>query len=235
MKDGDYVNHGFDVPEHQSLVSLCKDAAAAQRTVQDAVVAVVTLAGDRALRMLPNIERFLQIIMKEKTSYEAIRSYPDDFRLSDADGIRYEWVAKVELLSLNIAFPPQFGTRDQHAKSLWFYGPTRLGKTQLARSLGKHWYMMAQWNAERLDGEAQYGVMDDIPWESMKYNYKGMLGLQVDVTVTDKYRKKSVYKGGIPVIVITNELPQFTVEEREWLDGNVEFCCFYDKVYMDDM
>ena len=86
------------------------------------------------------------------------------------------------------------------------------------------WYMHSMWNAELLDDEAQYGVLDDIPWDNMKFNYKGLLGMQKDVTVTDKYRKKSVYKGGKPVIVLSNEMPTFTVEESNWLDENI--CVF---------
>lgn len=235
IKDGDYVNQGFAIGEIQSLVSLCRDAAAAQTTVANAVVAVVTLAGDRGLRSISMIERFLQLIMKEKTKYEPLRAYPDDFKRLDIDGIPYRWMDPVERFSIGIAFPAARGTRDEHSKSLWLYGPSRMGKTQLARSLGTHWYMMSQWNAERLDSTAQYGVMDDIPWESMKFNYKGMLGLQIDVTVTDKYRKKTVYDGGIPVIVLSNELPDFTPEERNWLDANVEFVYINEEVFGGDL
>jgi hypothetical protein len=47
------------------------------------------------------------------------------------------------------------------------------------------------------------------------------------VTVTDKYRKNSVYRGGLGVIVISNELPGFTLEESDWLHVNLE-CMFSD-------
>ena len=116
-------------------------------------------------------------------------------------------------------------------KSLWIYGPSRLGKTVLARSLGYHWYMQGAWNVDAYDDEADYGVLDDIPWENLQRYYKGLLGIQMDVTVTDKYKKKSVITHGRPVIVITNELPTFTVAEAAWLETNVVFHFINDKLY----
>jgi len=94
--------------------------------------------------------------------------------------------------------------------------------------------MQNQWNAERLDSTAAYGVMDDIPWEIMRYNYKGMLGFQIDVTVTDKYRRKSVYGGGLGVVVVSNELPQFSDEEQAWLETNVDFIYINEPVWVSE-
>lgn len=109
-------------------------------------------------------------------------------------------------------------------RSLWLLGPSRYGKTALSRSIGDHWYMSSMWNIDaHHDGDGLYGVIDDWSWDQLKFNYKGLLGCQSDISVTDKYRKKRVIKHGYPVIVITNELPTFTDEERRWLDINVEF------------
>lgn len=113
-------------------------------------------------------------------------------------------------------------------KSLWFCGPSMFGKTCLARSLGQHWYMQNMWNLECLsDNDHVYGVLDDIEWESLQISYKGVLGRQEDVSLTDKYKRKTLYKLGYPVIVCTNELPDFSLVQRTWLRENV---LFYDVI-----
>lgn len=110
-------------------------------------------------------------------------------------------------------------------QSLWFLGSSRLGKTSLARSIGNHYYVGGAWNVDKISEEAKYGVIDDLPWEELawKDNYKKILGLQEDFTLTDKYRHKKEFKLGIPAIVCTNELPMFTPAQRDWLSINVLF------------
>lgn len=111
-------------------------------------------------------------------------------------------------------------------KSIWFCGPSMFGKTCLAESLGQHWYMQNMWNLECLsDNEAVYGVLDDIEWESLQISYKAVLGRQLNVNLTDKYKRKTLYKLGYPVIVCSNELPDFSLTQRTWLRENV---LFYD-------
>ena len=73
------------------------------------------------------------------------------------------------------------------------------------------------------DKDGVYGVLDDIPWETLKFNYKSLLGRQKDVTWTDKYRAKKSVRFGYPVVVCTNTVPEFSREEREWLVWNVDF------------
>jgi hypothetical protein len=222
VKGGDYVNTGFVLDEARSIVQTCRDASTAHSNVEDATIEVITTLGDPALKLLSQIRGFLGLLMRERAAYAPLHVWPEEFRLVFG-GFRRTWVPAIEKFYANIELPAPIGTRDEFAKSLWIYGPSRMGKTHLARSLGRHWYMQSQWNAERLDASASYGVMDDIPWVAMQFNYKGMLGCQMDVTVTDKYRHKSVYRGGIPVVVVTNALPEFTDEEDAWLRANVDF------------
>lgn len=114
----------------------------------------------------------------------------------------------------------------QACKSLWFYGNSMLGKSALARSIGIHWYMQGAWNLSKISDKPNiYGVIDDVPWETLRYNYKGLLGRQVDVTFTDKYCKKKELPMGFPVIVCTNTLPDFEHEERLWLRANINVFC----------
>nr|QBX89258.1 replication associated protein [Apis mellifera virus-2] len=222
-KEGDFVNTGFQLESDETITEMVQDAAQLP-TREEALRAIMGRGGDRALRLFNQVDGYLQVLQRQDRKYAPLRNYPEDFK----QGEPWEIPVMGFFASLLV---PQNGQRTDDNRSLWLYGPSRVGKTQLARSLGQHWYMQAMWNADCLDDTAEYGVMDDINWDSMKFNFRGMLGFQVDVTVTDKYRKKSVYRGGIGVIVCTNELPEFTPDEMEWLRANVVFCHIAERVY----
>lgn len=113
----------------------------------------------------------------------------------------------------------------ENLRGMWFVGPSRFGKTSLARSLGKHWYMQCAWSVDNLDDNPQlYGVLDDLAWRGgLDRSYKALLGAQTDITLTDKYRAKKTFKFGHLVIVCSNELPDFTEEEKNWLRVNIDF------------
>lgn len=221
IKDGTYLLKGFTL-QQQSLVETIHEIVDAG--TDNPVAAVVRRCGDRALAKIIQIDRYVSLIQKPNTVHEPLLEFPANFVTHE------DWLTAVINFYTTILQRSTF--RNQNTKSLWLYGPSRKGKTTLARSLGIHWYMQGMWNADQLDATAEYGVMDDIPWEYMKINYKGMLGFQKDVTVTDKYRKKVVYPGGIGVIVCSNELPYFTPEEQEWLDANVVFARVFQAVYV---
>ena len=53
------------------------------------------------------------------------------------------------------------GRKERDCKSLVLWGPTRVGKTQLARVFGDHWYMNVDWDVMQVRSEALYGVIDD--------------------------------------------------------------------------
>lgn len=143
--------------------------------------------------------------------------YPlDDFRLAGTD---YERVRAFGRHVRDMRRGDRVGVR-----SLWLVGASRLGKTALCRSVGDHWYMSGMWSLDAYnDGDGLYGVIDDWEWDQLKRYYKGLLGVQSDITVTDKYRKKKVIKHGYPVFVLSNELPAFSDAERAWLRVNVDF------------
>lgn len=84
--------------------------------------------------------------------------------------------------------------------------------------------MSNMWNVEKIqDLDGHYGILDDISWESLQHNYKGLLGRQVEVELTDKYKKKNTFMLGYPIIICTNDLPEFSLKEIEWLKFNVDF------------
>lgn len=224
IKGGDYIEHGFDIAQPKlDVYDVMREEIQRGGTANQTIEATINRTGTQGLRLYNQIANFVDRVTRPSMVHQPIKFYPDDFvAVNDTLG------AKIAKFNLDCARGR--GERGDR-KSLWLFGASRMGKTVLARSLGDHWYMMGAWNVECIDDSASYGVMDDISWDSMKFNYKGMLGLQLDVTVTDKYKKKSVIKGGRPVIILSNTLPVFTVEEDNWLSANVVFHFVNERVF----
>lgn len=214
---------GFDIVRDEDIYTVMKEEIGNRDHATEALEVILDRTGTKGLRLYTNIERFVDRVMKPNAVHQPMYSYPLDFPVSD---VYLENKITKFILDVMDGVGPR-GDR----KSLWLYGESRLGKTCLARSLGTHWYMNGAWNVDCHDDRASYGVLDDIPWESLGRYYKGMLGLQQDVTVTDKYKKKAVIKHGRPVIILTNELPVFTVQENLWLQANVVFHLITERVY----
>lgn len=89
-------------------------------------------------------------------------------------------------------------------KSLILCGPSRIGKTQLARALGPHAYVSTSWDLSAFDSDYDYIVFDDVKFEVIKHYAKAFFGCQKDFTVSDKYRKKKRLSGGVPLIFCCN-------------------------------
>lgn len=83
-------------------------------------------------------------------------------------------------------------------------GPTRIGKTHWARSLGEHMYFNHLFNIDLWNPQAKYIIFDD-----MEIDYipalKAFWGAQQEFTLTDKYRKKRNIQFGKPMIFLCNE------------------------------
>ena len=108
----------------------------------------------------------------------------------------------------------------ERPKSLILWGPTRMGKTKLARSIGEHWYMNTDWDVTQINEDVQYGVIDDIASEKFMY-WKAFLGGQEQFTVTDKFHRKKQLSWEKPVIWISNKDPKdWKGIDYEWLIGN---------------
>ena len=140
----------------------------------------------------------------------------------DCEFTRYGTSPSPELQMLNIAKP--------RARCLCIIGPTKLGKTLVARSFGLHNYFQGEWNVEQFNPDALYNVFDDIRGQLHGFHFKQFMGCQSDIDVTDKYHKKKRLKNGKPCIYLSNQDPLTTRlgrEHREWLVGN---CIF---VYID--
>lgn len=83
-------------------------------------------------------------------------------------------------------------------------GSTRIGKTEFARSLGKHIYMCGQWDLGEWDSSARYLVIDDISFEFWHAGRKALWGGQQQLVLTDKYARKRTVKWGKPMIYLCN-------------------------------
>ena len=66
-------------------------------------------------------------------------------------------------------FNRNIGVGPREGKSLILWGPTRVGKTQLARVLGVHWYINVDWDVNQIRGDVQYGILDDMDVKQFKY------------------------------------------------------------------
>lgn len=86
---------------------------------------------------------------------------------------------------------------------LLMIGPSRLGKTAWARSLGRHMFHSGLFSLDNWDEGAKYCVFDDIDWDYFP-NKKQLLGSQYEFTITDKYRRKRTVKYGKPWIYCMN-------------------------------
>jgi hypothetical protein len=107
-------------------------------------------------------------------------------------------------------------------QSLILVGPTRTGKTEWARSLGRHIYFNSVFNLDKWDPAAEYAIFDDCEWQYIP-SKKGWFGAQREFDCTDKYRHKRTLIWGKPSIFLCNSdsydrlrsAPEYT-----WLRGN---------------
>lgn len=125
--------------------------------------------------------------------------------------------------------------RPERPKSLVLIGPSRIGKTQWARSLGSHAYVATTWDLSSFDSPFSYVVFDDVPWTNFAHYAKAFFGCQRDFSVSDKYRKKKRITGGVPCIYCVN--PEDVSEDMQkflrsnWGEENVMVVNLYNKLY----
>lgn len=121
----------------------------------------------------------------------------------------------------------------ERPKALVLWGPSRLGKTCWARSLGTHIYWNNLIDMSLWDPHAQYIVLDDIDWDFLPCK-KPLLGCQQEFTITDKYRKKRSVVWGKPCIYLCNDIVWYckaTIAWKQWLDANVVFFNIEKRLY----
>lgn len=111
------------------------------------------------------------------------------------------------------------------------YGPSRLGKTVWARSLGKHGYFCGLYSgrdAVRITGDSgiRYAIFDDIQG-GIKFfpGFKNWLGGQTQFQIKVLYKDPVLVDWGRPAIWIANDDPRLSLNEVdiEWLEANCYF------------
>lgn len=109
--------------------------------------------------------------------------------------------------------------------SLVLWGPTRLGKTLWARSLGSHAYFGGLFSLDESIDDVAYAVFDDMQGGLEYFHaYKFWLGAQQQFYATDKYKGKKLVKWGRPTIYLANTDPRLDKgADIEWLEGNCIF------------
>ncbi|AJC52525.1 replication-associated protein [Bromus-associated circular DNA virus 2] len=111
--------------------------------------------------------------------------------------------------------------RKDRPKCLVLVGPSRLGKTQWARSLGRHMYWRGMTNVTHWDSAAKYLIFDDIEWKFIPQK-KSLLTCMGSATVTDKYKGKRDIIVDKPAIVLCNEFDIDSIEESAYWARNLQ-------------
>ncbi|AMH87672.1 replication-associated protein [Pteropus associated gemycircularvirus 10] len=132
------------------------------------------------------------------------------------------------------------------------YGPSRLGKTLWARSLGPHAYIMGMVSGHVLTRDmpdAQYAVFDDMRGGiSMFPSFKEWFGAQEVVTVKTLYRDPVQMKWGKPCIWLANADPRDQLKaditdrtpkgridliynDIEWMEANCIFVGLQEAIF----
>ena len=107
-------------------------------------------------------------------------------------------------------------------------GPSKTGKTQWARSLGRHMFMRENFNLDDWDEDADYIVLDDLPMAKVP-GWKVLLGSMGDMVLYDRYRPKKHVRWGPKkcCIILCNpgvdwRFSDIWKKESEWCNINVE-------------
>lgn len=120
-------------------------------------------------------------------------------------------------------------------KSLILIGPSRSGKTEWARSLGKHMYFNNLLNLDDWNEDADYIILDDFSSDILKYlpSWKCFFGGQKQFVLTDKYRGKKTVHWGKPMIWLSNEdlFKNLNIEHLEFIKKNCECIVLNKNLY----
>ncbi|KAJ1377220.1 hypothetical protein SESBI_49107 [Sesbania bispinosa] len=129
-------------------------------------------------------------------------------------------------------------------KSIIVEGHLRTGKTQWARSLGRHNYLCGHldFNNKCYSNDIVYNIIDDISPNYLKMkHWKELLGAQQNWQTNCKYGKPVLIKGGIPSIILCNPGPESSYHDflekpensalKDWTLLNCEFVFLKGPLY----
>ncbi|UTQ50857.1 MAG: replicase [Calystegia geminivirus 1] len=159
---------------------------------------------------------------------------PSSFRVPSTIA---DWIASSIFAGDNAA------ARPERPRSIIIEGPTRIGKTEWARSLGPHNYLAGDldFNSRVFRNDVAYNVIDNVAPSSLKLkHWKELIGAKRDWQGNCRYQ----IKGGIPAIVLCNpgkgqSYKDFLDEEenhglKDWTIQNAQFEFITEKMYNDE-
>lgn len=209
-KDGDYIEYGVSPDKKAAWTDVFQAT-----TKKEFWEKMVDLSPKDVVLNLERLEYFAN---KKFKSVDGTRDQPED--LSD-------WVLP---RSLTDWLTNEFAGTHKRRKSLVLIGRSRLGKTEWARSLGRHMYFNAMANfKDKWDDEADYIIFDDFGIDFIP-NRKGFFGGQEEFEVTGKYMPVRSVKWGKVCIYLTNDKPDYG-KDKEWFDANVIEIELFNKIY----
>lgn len=142
------------------------------------------------------------------------------------DKVKGAWILPQALIDwVNIE-----SIKTDRPKCLVLVGPSRLGKTQWARSLGTHMYWRGMTNCTEWNEDAKFVIFDDIKWDFIPQK-KSLLTCMGEATITDKYRAKKSIVVDKPAIVLLNVFDIDAIDESEYWRANLCVINITEKLY----
>lgn len=189
----------------------------AKATTQGAAAGLAHLAATEPRTVLTNFNSVQAAIEHfGKREVEAFKPYAYNTFLGQTSGMT-KWVADESWKTVR-------------ARCLVLIGPSRLGKTEWARSLGKHMYWKNMTNLSEWDQSAEYIVLDDIDFKFIA-GPKVWLTCNGQATVTDRYCKKKTVIFNKPVIYLTNGEDLKDWEHLDYWQANCVFVTVKHKLW----
>jgi hypothetical protein len=121
------------------------------------------------------------------------------------------------------------GIRRPRGLVLWSLD-SGLGKTEWARSLGRHIYWCGRKDLKIWDKDADYIIMDDFDWKFVP-DKKQFFGAQNNFAFTDKYAGTKTVEWGKPLIFLSNYNPQLEEGWNRWYDQRMLVVNIINKLY----
>jgi hypothetical protein len=213
-KDGDFVSFG-EPSKKRSKTDFGALISAATNTT-DFIQSVVDADPETAIRSFTQLKAFAEYQFKP-----TLPVYVSNYSLADFPRLPAE---------LSEWYDTEFKSPNRPI-SLVLKGVSKLGKTEWARSLGRHMYFNTHFDFKnRWDPDAEYIIFDDFDFEFIP-NKKCFFGAQREFAITDKYASKRTVLWGKPAIFLTNAFFDYPEKDRLWYLQNTKMIELKEALY----
>lgn len=203
----DYITKEDPAPLRNGFMSICVDES---KSYGD-IIAEATSADELIKGILEEKPRDFMMNL-EKIQYAAKHLFPEVINNYRSPYLP-EQFPRVPQIMLDWVRDEKI--KPERAKALFLIGPSRLGKTAWARSLGRHIFWRGLFNLEKWDESADYIVVDDVEWDFFP-NKKQLLTAMGECEVSDKYKSKRTLYNYKPAIICLNQMPDFRQDAEYW-------------------